>query len=369
MRQLTPIVVLIVFTLSLIPFLDKTSGVAFAQQQQASPEISTVAQIRDVTKSEDDWSIATKEMPATANIYTVQVLNEEADARIKKEEKAAEETAEKQAKKEAGALAAEMVENGKYVELIGYDARYVKWYDERNDRYYEELAERFPSIGEFWFDKDGHYHYEYDADYDDIDYSDRYHYEIENDIFAIKDTLTYSGLYPGVKYTVEASLVSAIIDEPEDEEETGDSDDSNADESVIKTINQVFEAAENGSGTIVLDFGEVKLEPDTYVILATIKNEDGTIVIEHKALDNTLETIVIENIDFDGIVDEKSMGFHGAGGGKVIISSSEVTGPGTEPSRSEKSPGTGDDANATVPIVLILLMAASAVVVRSRRKI
>ena len=346
LRRSVLLFIAVVFAVSMILALVDKDGIAFAQEQNETAIISTVAKVRDVLADENDWSIATEKEPASADAYTEEILNEEADARIRKEEKEAEDKAKKQAKTEAKALAEELVENGRYKELIGYDSRYVKLLDENDDTYYEKLATRYPSIDEFWFEEGGEYHYEYDADYDDIDYSDRYDY-VNHDTFHVTDTLTYRGLQPGTRYIVDASLVYADSPDPEG----GDP----AKDDIVTTINVDFTAAEGGSGTVELDFGKLKLEGGNYVILLTVRSEDGGQVIEHKDPNDIQETIFIDDLDSNRIDTKAADGFSRTEEGKITFP-------------RDGSPNTGDGAKATTPAVLLMMMALCTAVATIRRK-
>lgn len=344
LRRPALLFIAVIFAVSAIFVVVDKDGVAFAQEQNETAIISTVAKVRDVLADENDWSIATEKEPASADAYTEEILNEEADARIRKEEKKAEDKAKKQAKIEAKALAEELVENGRYKELIGYDSRYVMLLDENDDTYYEKLATRYPSIDEFWFEEGGEYHYEYDADYDDIDYSDRYDY-VNHDTFHVMDTLTYRGLNPGIKYIVDASLIYA---------DYFDSDP--AEDDIVKTINVDFTAAaEEGSGTVELDFGELKLEGGNYVIFLTARSEDGSQVIDQKDPNDIQETIFIDDLDSNRIDTKAADSFNRTEEGKITFP-------------RDGSPNTGDGAKATIQAVLLMMMALCTAMATIRRK-
>ena len=404
-------------------------GVAFAEPDDVpedadEPVIKTTARVRDVLVEKDNWSIATEQSPAYAFPYTEIVLNREAQARIEKEEKELQEKTKKRAAQEAKTLAMELVENGRYKEVMGYSNRYEKdWeeysedYDEDEDEdidedpdedydededieedpdegydededysdeedeeedvksdgpYYGKLGKRYPTLEIFWFEKDGSYHYEYYIDDSGIDYSDLYDY-IDHFRFNIRDTLEYRGLRPGMKYDVEARLVTVkrndnidpVDDEPVDDPGNDDTnDDPGNDESAdskgksenlaedveVRKVNVSFVASETGNGTMDIDFGEVEFAASgIMVIRMKITSEDGTEEILHDDLDNDLESIMF-------FVEKTTDGSNAPGKAKNNgIGMIKFPGDPTDKTK-DKSPDTGDWHELN--LIMVLLIAA-----------
>ena len=337
---------------------------------EKTPAVHTVVSAWDILLDPVfDMESGSEDGPARLFKYIDEEIDESIEAEIDKQVEEADALAEKLAKKEAEQFARELVANGRYKELIGEENSYHKsWADDEDDdeededfdeeyadeeeedvdEYYLGIAKKYPHILEFWFEKDGHYYFDYDSDYSGIDF-DAMYYEVPHDTFHVTDRLEYTDFEPGVKYTVIARLVRL-----EDSEGPA--------ESTVKEIKKEFTASDEGSGTIELDFGELKLDYGYYVVTAEIKDESDETYLEHNDLANKFESIEVVDEYGDAKAAAEDLGARQNRRGEGYIAF---------PAEKAYSPNTGDNTTEQILFyaVVIMICVLSSLVVIYRRYI
>ena len=387
------------------------------------PQVNTVARAWDVIHGEEEASEGDERGPAFVFRFIDYEIDKEKEAELDRKGEEAEQRDEALAEKEAEKLAKELVANGRYKELFGYNNRYEKpwehvfgnediyddededydededWdeYDEDEDwdeddddldeedeenihdsgPYYSKLWEKYPHILKFWFSKDGHYYYDYDVDYGDLDY-DSIYYTVPHDTFGIKDTVSYSNFDADSKYTVKAELIRLKAEVPEDSEDSEESvdpensedseDSEDSDENdgsqqyekinyikdeVIKTLEYEFETGEDGSGSFELDFGEMTLDIARYVITLEIFDSEGKLYAEHKDLNNTFESIEVYG--------EKASP---SAAPTDANNKTRKSGEGWIQFPDGNSPNTGDSDLETLSLYLFVMMSSAAILMK-----
>lgn len=386
---------------------EKTEDGEKETEEEQKPHIHTVLSAWDVLYDREDSIVSgSEEKPAQILKYTEYRVDEEKEKEIEQQEKEAEKKAEKLAEKEAQALAKELIANGRYKDLMGEENRYEKYwadeydsdedyeddgadlsedddneyddtedtyidsdedediedYDEEEDNihsggeYYFSLQERYPHILEFWFEEDGHYIYDYDVDYDSIDYDSMF-YEVSHDIFHVIDRVEYTNFEPGAQYSLTAQLVRL------------ERDSSNAlvKKDVFKEVTAEFSASDKGSGDIELDFGELSPDFARYVITLQIMDSNKELYAEHNDITNNYESMEADQFPIAYAKNEaKSANLRGRGKGQIRFpkDSSKVK-------STKTTPNTGDESSVRSIIYLGLFSFSALAVIllkKSRKK-
>ena len=374
---------------------EKTEDGENETEEEPKPHIHTVLSAWDILNGREDSIVSgSEENPAQIIKYTEYRVDEEKEKEIEEQEKEAEKKAEKLAEKEAQALAEELIANGIYKDLMGEENRYEKYwadeydsdedyeddgadlsedddneyddtedtyidsdedediedYDEEEDNihsggeYYSSLQERYPHILEFWFEEDGHYIYDYDVDYDSIDYDSMF-YEVSHDIFHVIDRVEYTNFEPGAQYSLTAQLVRL------------ERDSSNAlvKKDIIKEVIAEFSASDKGSGDIEIDFGELSPDYGRYVITLQIMDGNKELYAEHNDITNNYESMESEQFFLEHAN-------NGANPGNLRVrEKGQIKFPkdSSEVKRAKTTPNTGDESSARSMLYLGLFFASA----------
>ena len=376
--------------------------------EPANPSIHTVVHAWDVIgHSEEDASYGSMEQAARVFYYIDFEIDEGKEAEVDRLVEEAERRDQARAEEEAELLAEELVANGRYKELIGENNRYEKdWYDSDYDDedsaddedsdesvddgededpdedidydeddidedydeeyieddedeenvhsggpYYSKLKETYPHVMMFWFESDGKYYYDYEVDYDGIDF-DSIYIEIPHDTFHVIDTVSYKDFASHANYSVQAQLVRL---------ETKESGETAVKET-IKELDMNLGMSDATEGELSFDFGELKLAPGNYVVLINIMDEGGAEYLGHNDLNNRFESLEVSQPDLS--LDATSKGNSGKkkGSGQVEFpaDSPKVTSSkapnGSSNTSSNKSPNTGDNSKCAIALYFLIIL-------------
>lgn len=340
------------------------------QDAPSVPKIETTVTVDD----DETRSTATDKKPAMGTIFEVTQYDDNDEKSYREYEKIMDKEGDivtdvtNEAKKEAKALAKELLDNGRYKELLGYKNAYVRSdYDTivtenvsiskednhtnpknpHSSGYYSNLKDKYPHIMEFCFRKrtDGkiYYWYSFFCDYSSLDYS-KINKTYVSDWFNISDDIVITGLDPKKWYALKTTLLKI-----NDDGSTKEIDSTewyykgNQGSRVIH-----YEIDEDGTAKLWTYFLVDDMEEGKYVLTSELRYENGDVIVAHDDLNNNRESFVINRKSYDNSFSRD---------GEVIEDYNFITfNSGSSASGKYGLPSTGDDFN---PWLYILMMSLS----------